>query len=186
MANVSDDLDLDVDSAEESESSSKPKSKKMMIIIMIVVLLLGASTAATLMLTGVLSGDDAVAEEAASDARDGKKKSTKKAKAPLSYISLDPAFVVNFSGDTDVRFLQVSIQLGTRDTETAGKVQEHSPAIRNSLVMLLSSQDPLDLDSRAGKEKLLAEALAEVQKVLKQETGSKGVESAFFTSFVMQ
>ena len=39
---------------------------------------------------------------------------------------------------------------------------------------------------REGKEKLRADALAEIQKVMKAETGKPGVESVFFTSFVMQ
>ena len=52
--------------------------------------------------------------------------------------------------------------------------------------MLFSSQDPQALNTRDGKEKLRDETLSEVQKVLKRETGSPGVENVFFTSFVMQ
>ncbi|UCE77348.1 MAG: flagellar basal body-associated FliL family protein, partial [Gammaproteobacteria bacterium] len=68
----------------------------------------------------------------------------------------------------------------------ADSIKEHRPAIRNNLVMLFSSQDPHALNTRDGKEKLRDETLSEVQKVLKQETGSPGVENVFFTSFVMQ
>jgi flagellar FliL protein len=52
--------------------------------------------------------------------------------------------------------------------------------------MLFSNQDPYTLNTREGKEKLRSEALGEIQKVMKQETGRAGVESVFFTSFVMQ
>jgi flagellar FliL protein len=187
-----DDLDLDVDGAEQEA----PKSKsKLLIIIAGVVLLLGVSGAATLALTGVLSGDAGSAEkqaalqgeDAASSAdKPSKKAKARKDKAPLAYVPLDPPFVVNFSSDTDVRFLQISVEVGTREPAVADSIKEHRPAIRNSLVMLFSSQDPHDLDSREGKETLRNETLAEVQKVLKQETGGPGVESVFFTSFVMQ
>ncbi len=183
-----DDLDLDVDGAEQGT----PKSKsKLLVIIAGVVLLLGISGAATLALTGVLSGDPpAVDEQAAAEDKADKSSATtsNRPKAPLSYVPLDPPFVVNFNSgtDTDVRFLQVSVELGTRDPAVADSIKEHRPAIRNNLVMLFSSQDPQALNTRDGKEKLRDETLSEVQKVLKRETGSPGVENVFFTSFVMQ
>ena len=191
MANE-DDLDLDMDGGEEPPKSG---SKKMIIIISLVVALLGISAVATLMLTGVIGGDDeAVAEQSDSkgkSAKKGDKKAkntakTKKPKAPLSYVPLDPPFVVNFSGDTDVRFLQVSLEAGTRDPVVVEQIKEHRPAIRNNLVFLFKAQDPVQLDTREGMEKLRQDTLAAVQEVLKAETGASGVENVYFTSFVMQ
>jgi flagellar FliL protein len=179
-----DDLDLDTEGVAEA-----PKSKsKLIIIIVAVVLLLGVSGAATLMLTGVLSGDEPAMDEQAQagKGKDARAKETAKARAPLNYVPMDPPFVVNFSGDTDIRFLQVTIEVGTRDPDMVELVKEQRPAIRNNLVMLFSNQDPYTLNTREGKEKLRSEALGEIQKVMKQETGRAGVESVFFTSFVMQ
>jgi len=184
MATNVDDLDLDLDEGDQVQ----PKSKsKLLIIISIIVLLLAVSATATLMLTGVLSGDDeeVVAEQSETAGKDEKVKK-KKSKAPLNYVPLDPPFVVNFTADTDIRFLQITVEVGTREAEAVDRVKEHRPAIRNSLVMLFSSQDPSTLNSREGKEQLRAETLSEIQKVLKQETGEVVVESVFFTSFVMQ
>lgn len=180
-----DDLDLDVDGTQEPA----PKSKsKLIIIIAIVVVLLGVSAAATLMLTGVLAGggDEEVAAEDAADKGKGKDAKAKKAKAPLSYVPMDPPFVVNFSGDTDIRFLQITVEVGTRVPGVIELVKEHRPAIRNALVMLFSSQDPYALNTREGKEALRGEALTEIQRVMKDETGDAGVENVYFTSFVMQ
>jgi flagellar FliL protein len=180
-----DDLDLDVDGLDDQE----PKSKSKMLIIMLVgVLLLGVSGAATLMLTGVLSDDEGVVAEQADGSATADKSagSNKKPKAPLNYVPLDPPFVVNFSVDTDVRFLQLTVEVGTRDPAVIGLIKEHRPAIRNSLVFLFSSQDPASLNSREGKEKLRDDTLTEIRKVMKKETGTGGVESVFFTSFVMQ
>jgi len=185
MATNVDDLDLDLDDAEQAQ----PKSKsKLLIIAGIVVLLLGISITATLMLTGTLSGDDeeVVAEQGKTGTKAEKNKKEKKAKAPLNYVPLDPPFVVNFTADTDIRFLQITLEVGTRDSGAVEQIKEHRPAIRNSLVMLFSSQDPHALNTREGKEQLRAETLAEIQKVLKEETGKAIVESAYFTSFVMQ
>lgn len=190
MATNVDDLDLDLDDGDQPEAKSK---SKLLIIISIVVLLLGVSATATLMLTGVLSGDAEYTVDEQSEtggkAEKGKKDKKKKAKAPktpLNYVPLDPPFVVNFTADTDIRFLQITVEVGTRNAEAVERIKEHRPAIRNALVMLLSSQDPYTLNTREGKEQLRAETLAEIQKVMKQETGEAVVESVFFTSFVMQ
>ncbi len=187
MATNVDDLDLDLDDGDQPEAKSK---SKLLIIISIVVLLLGVSATATLMLTGVLSGDDeeAVAEQSETGGKAEKSKNEKKKKVrtPLNYVPLDPPFVVNFTADTDIRFLQITMEVGTRNAEAVEWIKEHRPAIRNALVMLLSSQDPYTLNTRAGKEQLRAETLSEIQKVLKEETGEGVVESVFFTSFVMQ
>lgn len=178
-----DELDLDTEGA-----VAAPKSKsKLLIIIGAAVVLLGISGAATLFLTGALSGDQQVAEAAQADKpKAGDKAKEPVAKAPLNYIPLDPPFVVNFAGDTDIRFLQVTVEVGTRDPDMVERIKEQRPAIRNNLVMLFSNQDPYALNTREGKEKLRTDALGEIQKVMKQETGRAGVESVFFTSFVMQ
>ena len=65
-------------------------------------------------------------------------------------------------------------------------IKTHTPMIRNNLIMLFSRQHYADLIAPEGKEKLRAEALAEVQKVMQKETGEPVVEEVFFTSFVMQ
>ena len=180
-----DDLDLDM---EGGRNAPKSKSKsKLLIIIVVVVLLLGVSATATLMLTGVLSDDDEAAMQAQASGKSGNgKKNVAKTRLPLNYIPLDPPFVVNFSADTDIRFLQITIEVGTRDPGAVESIKEQRPAIRNSLVMLFSSQDPYVLNTREGKEKLRADTLSEIQKVMKGETGSASVENVYFTSFVMQ
>jgi len=178
-----DDLELDVDGGEGPKKKSK---SKLLIIISVVVLLLGISATATILLTGILSGDqeDAVAEQTDTNKKAAKKQ--KVSKGPLNYVPMDPPFVVNFNGDTDVRFLQITVEVGTRNPDAVDLVKEHRPAIRNSLVMLFGNQDPATLNSREGKEKLRSETLAEIQKVMTEETGEAGVDSVFFTSFVMQ
>jgi len=182
-----DDLDLDV------EKAAAPKSRsKLLIIIAAVVLILGISATATVVLTGMLSQDEAVAStDIQSGSKAGKKGKHKragksKARLPLNYVPMSPPFVVNFGGDSDIRFLQLTLEVGTRNPEAVDAIKEQSPAIRNSLVMLFSGQDPSVLNTREGKEKLRAETLAAIQKVMRDETGDPSIDSVFFTSFVMQ
>lgn len=103
-----------------------------------------------------------------------------------NYMALDPAFVVNLEDPDDARYLQVEIQVMTRESVALDLVKAHMPRIRNSLILLFGQQKTSDLATREGKEKLQAAALAEIQKVMQVETGKPVVEAAYFTSFVMQ
>ncbi|HSW14071.1 MAG TPA: flagellar basal body-associated FliL family protein [Solimonas sp.] len=107
-------------------------------------------------------------------------------KAPAQYLALDPAFVVNLDDATASRYLQAEIQVMARDNAALEAVKLHHPRIRNALLLLFGQLKPAELENRAGKEKLQAAVLAEIQKILKDETGKPGVEAVYFTSFVMQ
>lgn len=106
--------------------------------------------------------------------------------AQALYFALEPPFVVNLDGDLGPRYLQVEVQLMTRDPVARDNLERHAPAIRAKLLMLFAQQTVADIANRAGKEKLQAQALAEVQKLMRVETGDKGVEALLFTSFVTQ
>jgi flagellar protein FliL len=102
------------------------------------------------------------------------------------YYAFDPAFVVNFDDQQAVRFLQLQIEVLVRDEHDVDAVKLHSPVIRNNLLMLMNGRDYHSLMNREGKEKLRQECLAEVQRILKEQTGKPLVEDLFFTSFVVQ
>lgn len=106
--------------------------------------------------------------------------------APASYLSLEPAFVVNLESTDEAHYLQAEIQLMSRDALALDAAKTHVPMLRNALLLLFGQQKPEDLATRAGKEKLQQAALAEVQRVLKAETGKPVVDAVYFTSFVMQ
>ncbi|WP_225763836.1 flagellar basal body-associated FliL family protein [Stenotrophomonas sp. Marseille-Q4652] len=107
--------------------------------------------------------------------------------APAQYFALDPAFVVNLPTSYDgPRYLQVEVQLMSRDPLAIEAMKAHAPALRARLLMLFSQIQASQISDRAGREKLQAEALAEVQKVLKHETGKPYADELLFTSFVTQ
>ena len=107
-------------------------------------------------------------------------------KAPAQYLALEPVFTVNLEDPDASRFLQVEIQVMARDAATLEALKNHQPRIRNALLLLLGQQKSTQIADRAGKEKLQAAVLAEIQKILKDETGKPGVEAVYFTSFVTQ
>ena len=107
-------------------------------------------------------------------------------KAPPVYLPLDPPLVASFQDAGQIRFLQVSIELMARDEKVIDGLKTHMPVIRNNLLMMFGGQTLATLTSRDEKEKLRAAALAEVQRILKANTGAPGVEDLYFTSFVVQ
>lgn len=107
--------------------------------------------------------------------------------APAQYLPMAPAFVVNLE-DTPMgpRYLQVEVQLVTRDPLAVPQLQQHEPALRARLLMLFAQQTYDGVATRAGKEALQAQALKEVQTLMTEETGKPAAEALLFTSFVTQ
>ena len=82
--------------------------------------------------------------------------------------------------------MQLRVKLMSRDPEIIEVVEQYKPILRNNLLLLFSSQKFEDVVTREGKEKLLEQALEEVNRTLFEEAGSDGVEAVYFTSFVAQ
>lgn len=168
------------------------KGRLIAIILGVVVALGGGGGAAWFML-----GKDAKAETAEDGGKKGKKSSKAKdgeeseedgdgPKEPAKYLSLEPAFVVNLAGADADRYLQVQVELMTRDPLAADAIKLHTPAIRDRLLLLFGTKSAEELSAREGRESLRQLALAEVQKVMNEETGEDSVEALYFTSFVTQ
>ena len=107
-------------------------------------------------------------------------------KAPPQYLAFDPPLVASLEDKGSIRFLQVTVELMARDAKVIAAVETHMPVIRNNLLMMLGGQTVGSLTNREDKEKLRKQALAEVQKIMKANTGEAGVEDLYFTSFVVQ
>ena len=182
-------LELDV-------NESKGGSKKMILIIVAILLLNGIGIGAWIFLSG---GDDDKSSTS------GKKETEL---APLKYLNLVPEFIVNFGPDSKVRYLQVDLQIATRDEVALATVETYRPVIRNDILVLLSGAKFEDLQDRTGKEALQKKLLDTINKVVasalhatpkdednrstKNDKGHsdeviKGpVENVYFTSFIMQ
>lgn len=167
------------DTAKEKDKDGAAKPKRSMLMVgLIAVVAAGAVGGGVWYFTQHQAADKAPAAAA---------EKTATPPAPAQYFALDPAFVVNLNGPVDgPRYLQVEVQLMTRDPQALAALQTHAPAIRARLLMLFSQVEPSQIADRAGKERLQAAALAEVQKVMEAETGKKVAEDLLFTSFVTQ
>lgn len=179
----------------KNEPAGKGGSKKkLLIIVAAAVVALGAAGGGAYFFMSKGDSHEAAADEEKAEGKDqakgkakGKNEKEVAPKGPAIYVEFDPPFVVNFEAKGVMRFLQVSIQVMTRDPETAELIKQHDPKLRNDLLMLLGSQTHETISTLEGKERLRNDALQTVAKVIVAEGGkAKGVEQVYFTSFVMQ
>ncbi len=107
-------------------------------------------------------------------------------KGPPIYLALDPPLVVSFEDQNAIRFLQVTVEVMSRDEAAIAAVTANMPVIRNNLLMLMGGRTLTDLITREGKEKLRADCLAEVKDILVKLDSEATIEDLYFTSFVVQ
>jgi flagellar FliL protein len=107
-------------------------------------------------------------------------------KPPL-YESLHPPLVVNFDDlNGTTHFMQITMEVMSRDQDVINAVREHTPVIRNNLILLYGNSVYEEITTRKGKEKMLADGLAEIQKIMKEQIGVTGVEAVYFDSLIIQ
>jgi flagellar FliL protein len=118
---------------------------------------------------------------------DAKAKHEPVPKAEALYYAMEPPFVVNFEPGANARFLQVAVQLMTRDPHTIEELKKNDPAIRNDLLLMYGTQTLAGVSNLEGKEKLRQATLEAVRKAIAVEgVRPETVEAAYFTSFVTQ
>jgi flagellar FliL protein len=105
---------------------------------------------------------------------------------PAHYLALEPAFIANLESERPSRFLQVQVDVMSRNAKELEKITAHAPQIRSRLLMLFAQQSPSALATREGREALQAQVLEDIRAVLVAETGTAEIEAVFFSSFVMQ
>jgi flagellar FliL protein len=115
------------------------------------------------------------------------KEEDKKPKLPAQFVALDPPFVVNFEPGSTARFLQITVQLMTREPEMVEFLKNNTPIIRNDLLLLFGNRHVEEVSTNEGKEALRKAALDAVRKIVSNEGGkADALEAVYFTSFVMQ
>ena len=179
---------------------NQPKGSKMttiLLIVLIVLVLVMGGVGAWLFLGSDDGGDSS-----------GSAKQEEKVLGPIKYLTLVPEFVVNFGPGSKVRYLQVDLQIATRDEAALETVSTYRPVLRNDILIVLSSVNFEDLRERSGKEALQKKLLNTINKVVASaghaapdgehkevkddghategEAVAGPIENVYFTSFIMQ
>lgn len=107
---------------------------------------------------------------------------------PPIFMKMDPPFVVNIATEPGRRaqFLQVQVDLMSRNQEMLDRTKLMDPRIRNDLIMFFARQTRETLADQAAREGLQKEVLNIINRIMLEETGATAIEDVLFTSFVLQ
>lgn len=152
----------------EKEQVPTKKSKLMLIIIAIVVLTIGV---------GGIFGY--------SKFNKGKEKKAEPDKAEKASIVLPlNSFVVNLMDKRGVgkRYLKITMELEVNKEEDKLLVENHNAQLRDTVLLLLSSQSLNEINTMEGKLELKQNLLSRMSQIL----GDGVVRRIYFTEFVVQ
>jgi flagellar FliL protein len=151
---------------EDKEEEKPEKSKLKLIIIGVVVLFLGAG------------GFFGYSKFKKSDEKETEKQEQVSIIIPLK------SFVVNLFDKKGVgkRYLKIRMEIEIGKEEDKVKVENNIPQLRDTILILLSSQTLNDINSIEGKLELKHEILSRMNQILGNDT----VRKIFFTEFVVQ
>lgn len=157
----------EVKDAEEEQAPPK-KSKLKMIIIAVVVMLIGV---------GGFVGYSKYKKGKAAEAESKKEKQ-------VSIICPLKSFVVNLLDKRGVgkRYLKVTIDLEVEKEEHILLIENHNPQLRDTILLLLSSQTLKEINTMEGKLELKQALLTRMRQIL----GDGVVRRIYFTEFVVQ
>lgn len=181
----------DKEEQEEGKKKGSSTAKIVIIAVLAAVLLSGGLVGATFYFVSGMNDDkETAARKTDENEEEGEAAEEEEPKGPAKYYSLDPKFVVSFRDQHSARFMQFSLEVMTRDENVVKKINEHTPAIRSSLLMLFDSQGHDVMSTREGKKQLLLDVTKDINEILSKVVDSSEkisvVEAAYFTSFVIQ
>lgn len=127
---------------EAPEAPAKGGKKKLIVIVAAALLVLGGGGGAAWYF--MKPKPDAAEHADAAHAKD------KKARV---FVNLDP-FTVNLADEGGDRFAQISVVLEVGDAKVNEQVSAHMPAVRNAILLLISSKESRELLTVPGKEQL--------------------------------
>ena len=102
-------------------------------------------------------------------------------KGDASLVHLVP-FILNVGDTKDPRFLKLAVCLDLSAPTLAERVKTRNGAIRDAVIMIVTSKTAQDIMSAEGRLQLKDELLERINSVL----GNKAVKGIYFTDFVVQ
>ena len=107
------------------------------------------------------------------------------AKYQATYYPIEQAFTSNLH-DTD-GFLQLGLGVSTfYDEKVIDNLKRADMPVRSAVLEVLAQQSAETLNTPEGKDKLRTQLKDAVNHVLKEHEGFGGIDSIFFTSFIIQ
>ncbi len=175
--------------SEAVADSSSPKKKsglKLIVLALVGVLLVAGGAGGAWFALG--RGHNAAGDDEPKHAKKVEKK-------PL-FTTLEP-FTVNLQDPRGERFAQVGVTLEFEDPEVESTIKDRLPAVRNDILMLISSKQVEDLLSPQGKRQLADQIRLQAGRAIGAELPDAGapagkhaavnpIREVLFSQFIVQ
>ena len=104
---------------------------------------------------------------------------------PFEYVPM-PAVVANFQVGSGMRYVQITVNLQTRDKDSATKMKDNTPLIQGEMLMLLQELNFSDIDGIDGKRNLTDLIEQRVVALFAGDPEPFELERVVLTGFVVQ
>lgn len=91
-------------------------------------------------------------------------------------------FIVNLLGRDGKRYLKTTIEFEVKNRDVKNEFTQHTPQLRDAILLLLTSKSFEDISKPEGKLRLKNELIARINQILP----GAGVQTLYFTEFVVQ
>ncbi len=104
-----------------------------------------------------------------------------------AYVSLGDTLVLNLANDSRrLAFLQLKADVLVKDDAARSAVETHVPAIRHQLIVTLSEQPAVEMQTPARRELVRQQVTQQVRDMLQQLADNSSVEEILFSTFLVQ
>jgi len=104
----------------------------------------------------------------------------------LLYYNIQPEFVVNFRQRERPRVLMLEISVSTYYEKSVETLDDHTPELRNNMLLLLTEQNGQEMTTSEGKNALREIIKDSLNELIEKHMGPYEIEDVFFTRFVLQ
>ena len=164
--------------ADEEENEQPKKSPLRFVLLAVAVVVLGAGgfVGWSLFVKGEGDGDGSATQASPSG--------SKRVEQTPGVIFPLESFIVNLldRSGSGKRYLKVTIELEVENDQDSILLQKHKTRLRDTIILLLSSQSLKEINTMEGKLHLKQSLLTRVNQIL----GGRVVQRLYFTEFVVQ
>lgn len=167
--------------AEQKEEAVPAKSNKKLFII------IGAAVGAVVVIAVIVAmvmggGKGEKGEKSAKAEAKSEKKGEGGEKGSVATVYPLEPFIVNIYDGDELRYLKIKVEFEMASAEVKGEIDAKQAALRDAILVLLTTKTMREVQDLQGKNQLRDEILATTGKIL----GPGKVIKVYFTDFVVQ
>ncbi|MCE2572387.1 flagellar basal body-associated protein FliL [Motilimonas eburnea] len=105
----------------------------------------------------------------------------------IAYYAFEPDIITNYiKPGKRIGYVRVAVEFQLASASDLAVIEHHDPLLRDAMIEIFGRQDEQKIKSLTGREEIRDACLQQVNKLLVQEAGIKGVSNVIFTKYMYQ